>query len=172
MFRTAFEFARIAMFAGATYCAFGQIPRVIPIGIENYAYYYADNSDYSKLPRSQQAAPVSTKTFSSFIGLADIVRVNGRPAKSTWSIRGTTTNYTPNLQPGQAIAGTTRNVFVNWIREIQQADGTPIGTIMATVMGFGPPAPGSPLGLSPSARARWPSQASMEHVAPGRPASP
>jgi len=152
MFRTAFELARIAMFAGATCCAFGQIPTVIQIDIENYAYYYADNSDYSKLAGSQQAAPpVSTKTFSSFIGLADIVRVNGKPAKGTWSIRATTTNYTPNPQPGQAIADTTRNFFVDWIWEIQQADGTPIGTIMATGMGFGPPPPGSPLGLSPSA---------------------
>jgi hypothetical protein len=152
MHHTTFELARIAMFPGATYCAFGQIPTVIQIDVGNYAYYYADNSDYSKLAGSQQAAPpVSTKTFSSFIGLADTVRVNGNPAKGTWSIRATTTNYTPNPQPGQAIADTTRNFFVDWIWEIQQADGTPIGTIMATGMGFGPPPPGSPPGLSPSA---------------------
>jgi hypothetical protein len=125
---------------------------VVQIDIENYAYYYADNPDYSKLAGSQQAVPpVSTKTFSSFIGLADIVRVNGKPAKGTWSIRATTTNYTPNPQPGQVIADTTRNFLVDWIWEIQQADGTPIGTIMATGMGFGPPPPGSPLGLSPTA---------------------
>jgi len=31
MHHTAFELARIAMFAGATYCAFGQIPTVIQI---------------------------------------------------------------------------------------------------------------------------------------------
>ena len=94
---------------------------------------------------------MSTKTFSSFIGLADIVRVNGTPAKGTWSIRATTTNYTPTPVPGQAIADTTRNFFVDWVWEIQQADGTPIGTIMATGMGFGPPPPGSPAGLSPTA---------------------
>jgi hypothetical protein len=92
-----------------------------------------------------------TKTFSSFIGLADIVRVNGTPVRGTWSIRATTTNYTPNAQPGLAVADTTRNFFVDWIWEIQQADGTPIGTIMATGMGFGPPPPGSPAGLSPTA---------------------
>jgi uncharacterized protein (TIGR03437 family) len=152
MFRTASLLAGIAMLAGATCSAFGQVPTVIQINIENYAYYYADNPDYSKLASSQQAVPpVSAKTFSSFIGLADIVRVNGKPAKGTWSIRATTTNYSPNPQPGQVIADTTRNFFVDWIWEIQQADGTPIGTIMATGMGFGPPPPGSPLGLSPTA---------------------
>jgi len=129
-----------------------QTPVVIQIDIENYGYYCADNPDYSKLAGTGQAAPpVSTKTFSSFIGLADIVRVNGKPVKGTWSIRATTTNYTPNPQPGQAIADTTRNFFVDWVWEIQQADGTPIGTIMATGMGFGPPPPGSPSGLSPTA---------------------
>jgi len=144
--------ARITLLAGMACCGFGQVPTVIQIDIENYAYYYADNPDYTKLAGSQQAAPpASTKTFSSFIGLADIVRVNGKPAKGTWSIRATTTNYTPTPQPGQAIADTTRNFFVDWVWEIQQADGTPIGTIMATGMGFGPPPPGSPLGLSPTA---------------------
>ncbi len=129
-----------------------QTPTVIQIDIENYAYYYGDNPDYSKLAGSQQAvAPVSTKTFSNFIGLADIVRVNGSPAKGTWSIRATTTNYSPTARSGQAIADTTRNFFVDWIWEIQQADGTPVGTIMATGMGFGPPPPGSPAGLSPTA---------------------
>jgi len=129
-----------------------QTPTVVQIDIENYAYYYADNPDYSRLAGTAQAVPpVSTKTFSSFVGLADIVRVNGQPAKGTWSIRATTANYTPNPQPGQAIADTTRNFFVDWIWEIQQPDGTPVGTIMATGMGFGPPPPGSPSGLSPTA---------------------
>jgi hypothetical protein len=142
----------MAMVAGSVSCLFGQSPAVIQIDIENYAYYYADNPDYSRLAGSQQpVAPASTKTFSSFIGLADIVRVNGKAAKGTWSIRATTTNYTPNAQSGQAIADTTRNFFVDWVWEIQQADGTPIGTIMATGMGFGPAPPGSPLGLSPTA---------------------
>lgn len=147
MYRTAF-----ALLVGTASCAFSQIPTVIQIDIENFAAYYADNPDYSKLARSQQAVPpVSTGTFSSFIGLADIVRVNGKPAKGTWTVRGAITNYTPNPQPGQAIADTTRTAPVDWVWEIQQGDGSPIGTIMATGMGFGPPPPGSPLGLSPSA---------------------
>src|SRR2546429_9992350 len=106
MLRTTFALVRIALLAGAACC--GQIPTVIQIDIENYAAYYADNPDYSKLAGAAQAvAPVSAKTFSSFFGLADIVRVNAKPAKGTWSIRATTTNYTPNPQPGQAIADTT-----------------------------------------------------------------
>jgi len=101
MLHTVSAIARICAFAGMVCSAFCQIPSVIQIDIENYAYYYADNPDYSKLAGSQQAVPaVSTKTFSSFIGLADIVRVNGKPAKGTWSIRATTTNYTPAPQTG------------------------------------------------------------------------
>src|SRR5580692_7624044 len=154
MIRTTFGLSWIALaIVGMTSRpSAAQTPTVIQIDIENYAYYYADNPDYSKLAGSQQAvAPVSTKTFSSFIGLADIVQVNGKPARGTWSIRATTINYTPTPQPGQAIADTTRNFFTDWVWEIQQADGTPVGTIMATGMGFGPPPPGSPSGLSPTA---------------------
>src|ERR1700749_298016 len=95
MLHRAFAIARIAILAGTACCSFVQGPTVIQIDIENYASYYADNPEYSKLAGSQQAvAPVSTKTFSSFIGLADIVQVNGKPARGTWSIRATTTNYT------------------------------------------------------------------------------
>ena len=160
MLHTVSAIARICAFAGMVCSAFCQIPSVIQIDIENYAYYYADNPDYSKLAGSQQAVPaVSTKTFSSFIGLADIVRVNGKPAKGTWSIRATTTNYTPAPQPGQAIADTTRNFFVDWVWEIQQVDGTPIGTIMATGMGFGPPRPVHRPDCPRPPRVQWPSRA-------------
>lgn len=144
--------AAVAVLAGAACCAFGQAPTVIQIDMENYAAYYADNPDYSKLASSAKAvAPVSTNTFSSFSGLADIVRVNGKPAKGTWSVRGIITNYTPTPQPGQATADTTRQAFVDWVWEIQQADGTPVGTIMAAGMGHGPAPPGSPLALTPAA---------------------
>ena len=57
------------MLAGISCCAFGQIPTVIQIDIENYAYYYADNPDYTKLAGSLQAVPpISTKTFSALSG--------------------------------------------------------------------------------------------------------
>jgi uncharacterized protein (TIGR03437 family) len=149
---TSRSIVRIAVFALAASYVFGQAPAVIQIDMENYTAYYADNPDYSKLASSQKAvAAVSTNTFARFSGLADIVRVNGEPAKGTWSVRGTITNYTPTPQPGQAIADTTRQAFVDWVWEIQKADGTPIGTIMASGMGHGPAPPGSPLALSPTA---------------------
>src|SRR5271167_4140691 len=49
---TAFALATIASVP-----AIGQTPTVIQIDIENYAYYYADNPDYSKLAGSVQAVP-------------------------------------------------------------------------------------------------------------------
>lgn len=132
--------------------AFGQAATVLQIDVENYAFYYGDVPDYTKFATESKAVPpAATKTFASFIGLADIVRVSGKPYKGTWAIRATHINFTPNPQPGQAMADVTRNFFVDWIWEIQQPDGTPVGTIMATGFGFGPPPPGAPLRLSPTA---------------------
>jgi uncharacterized protein (TIGR03437 family) len=152
MLNSAAALARIAILSGIVCQTYAQVQTVIQIDIENYAYYYGDNPDYSKYAGTAQAtSPIATKTFASFIGWADIVRVNGKPAKGTWSIRATHTNLTPTPAPGQSIADATRNFFADWIWEIQQADGTPIGTITATGLGFGPAPPGSPSGLSPTA---------------------
>ena len=57
------------------------------------------------------------------------------------------------------IADTTRNFFADWIWEIQQADGTTIGTIMATGVGFGPPRRVPRLGCRPLRQVPSPLQA-------------
>src|ERR1700681_1058901 len=126
MLNTASALVRITILSAAACQVFAQVQTVIQIDVENYVYYYGDNPDYSKFAGAAQATPpVATKTFASFIGWADIVRVNGQPAKGTWSIRATHTNLTPAPAPGQSMADTTRNFFADWIWEIQQADGTP-----------------------------------------------
>jgi hypothetical protein len=46
--------------------------------------------------------------------------------------------------PGQAVADTVRTNITDQVFEIQQADGTPVGTVMAHEVGFGMPPPGAP----------------------------
>src|SRR5262249_21291212 len=48
---------------------------------------------------------------------------------------------------GQAIADVVRNNVVDIRFEVLKSDGTPIGTIMASGMGGGPPPPGAPSGV-------------------------
>jgi hypothetical protein len=85
------------------------------------------------------------------VGVADIVAVNGQPATGTWTVRGTWVNLTPTAQPGAAIADTSRTFIIDSNWEIQQADGTPIGTIIGAGLAFGPPQPGAPSALLPTA---------------------
>lgn len=71
------------------------------------------------------------RTFGRHITLADIVAVNGQPAKGTCVYFSRMLNLTPNPIPGQSIADITRVMADDFACEFLQADSTPIGTIMA-----------------------------------------
>ena len=86
--------------------------------------------------------------FRPFIALGDVVAVNGRPAKGVNIIRGTTTTLRPSPTPGQVISDVNRNHVLDWHLEIQQADGTPVGTIMGKGFGAGSAIPGTPPGAA------------------------
>ena len=126
---------------------------ILQIDIDNYAAYVNDTTDFSKLSSDANAttSTIGGKTFSTLIGMADIVAVNGKPAKGTWTVKGTWINQTPDAGPGQAIADTTRRFMIESAWEIQQADGRPIGTIIGAGLAFGPPQPGAPQALLPTA---------------------
>ena len=145
--------AKWTMLAVLAVCAapsggFAQAPpaTILEIDSENTVFYVNDVSDYSKLATNPSATPVTLpKNFHSFIGISDIVAVNGQPAKGTWVVRATAITLRPQPTPGQAIADTTRNIIVDQVFEIMQADGTTIGNIMASGFGgLGPPPPGAP----------------------------
>jgi hypothetical protein len=76
--------------------------------------------------------------------IADIVSVNGRPARGVMVRRGTRVGLTTNQAAGQAISDTTRGFIDDGVWEIQNAEGAAIGTF--TTHGFigGPPPPGAP----------------------------
>jgi hypothetical protein len=83
--------------------------------------------------------------------MGDIVAVNGQPAKGLYAGRTRVLNANASPVPGQAIADVTRTAMREHIFEILQADGTPVGTIMATGFSGGNAPPGQPT----TERANW-----------------
>lgn len=118
---------------------------ILEIQLQNGVGYWDDLPDPSKLATSPDVArPASTRTFMRWIAINDIVSVNGMPAKGAEVDRGTVISLTRNPSPGQAIADANRAYIHDFCFEIQQADGTPIGTILATGLSGGVPPPGAP----------------------------
>ena len=119
---------------------------ILDMRIENRVVYWADSPDVSKLATNPNGTtPVAPRTFATFMSIADIVSINGRPVKGTWTIRAMQLNLSPNPAPGQAIADTTRQNQVDAVFEILQPNGTPIGTLFLLGVSSGSPPPGAPL---------------------------
>ena len=119
---------------------------ILDMRIENRVVYWGDTPDVSKLATNPSSTtPVATRTFATFMSIADIVSINGRAVKGTWTIRAMQLNLTPNPTPGQAMADTTRQNQVDAVFEILQPNGTPIGTLFLLGVSSGSPPPGAPL---------------------------
>ena len=119
--------------------------KTMEIDVENWTRYLNDVTDYFRLATDPSATtPIDPRNFGTFLGVADIVAVDGKPAKGTWTARATIINMTTNPRPGDAIADTVRGRMVDFALEILQTDGTPVGTIMASGLTAGPPPPGAP----------------------------
>lgn len=139
----------------ATLCAasFGrswaQAPRVATLDIEweNAVGYIDDLADPSKLVTSPNMVDGNFRNFMPFFGIADIVSVNGKPAKGSWVLGGRVMQLLPNPTPGQAIGDLGRGAMVDIHLEILQSDGTRIGSIMTSGFTGGTAPPGSPPSL-------------------------
>jgi hypothetical protein len=128
---------------------------ILTIEVEHETAYVGDTSDYSKVatdpnpttPLPSGDVTIRARTFSWVMVIADIVAVNGKPAKGTMLERAFVVRLTPDPAPGstEAIADTTRFGVYDFNWEIQQAEGTPIGSIHSEgVAGQGgPPPPGA-----------------------------
>ena len=82
---------------------------ILDISIENGVDYRNDVTDYLKLATDPNITTATIgRNFATFITLADIVSVNGKPAKGSLARRGTLVFLNTNPQPGQAIADTVR----------------------------------------------------------------
>jgi hypothetical protein len=129
--------------------AWAQAPRVATLDIEwENAVGYGDNlADPSQRATSPDpVTPASIINLTPFVGIADIVSVNGKPAKGSWVLGGRIIQLVPSPMPGQAIGDLGRGALVDIHIEILQADGTRVGSIMTSGFTGGPAPPGSPPG--------------------------
>jgi len=113
---------------------------ILEIELENRVQYLGDISDVSKLATDPNVTtPVPLRNFVPVLIIADIVAVNGQPAKGTtvFHIRQINLRTAPN--PGEAIADIVRNNVVDIRFEILKSDGAAIGTIVASGLGLRPP---------------------------------
>ena len=139
--------AVLALVVGAAPRASAQ---VLEIEISNGVFYVYDTADPFKFATVPAVVPPwsggpSPRNFFTGVFIADIVSVNGRPARGAMVRRGTRVGLTTTIQfPGQAIADTTRGFIDDGVWEIQTAEGAAVGTL--TTHGFigGPPPPGAP----------------------------
>ena len=129
-----------------TFCAaaFGQTS-ILAIDIENIVVYNQDTADVTKWASiPEKTDPLASQNFVPIIWLADVVAVNGVPAKGTWTVRGTTLVRSTTLTPGQAVADSGSFFFFDWIVDLILPDGRQVGTIMATGWGGALKPPGAP----------------------------
>ncbi len=127
----------------------GSPTTILRIVTENSVAYLGDISDVSRFatdPGIVNRGP-SPRNFAKQVILADIVSVNGQPARGTLVFNIQQIILSPAPNAGEAVADITRNGVIDQIVEILKTDGTPVGTIMALGLTMGSPPPGSPLAL-------------------------
>src|SRR5436190_7150302 len=140
--RHLFKVALGAITFGAT--SFGQTS-ILALDIENIVIYNQDTADVTKWATSpEKTDALPSQNFVPIIWLADVVAVNGVPAKGTWTVRGTSLVRSATLTPGQAIADSGSFFFFDWIVDLILPDGRAVGTIMASGWGGAAKPPGAP----------------------------
>jgi len=141
------------LFAAAFHrCVIAQVlpPAILEIDSENLVEYFYDvtaASDPTKIGTNPNISPAVLRSFDRIVGLADIVAVNGKPAKGLVLDLEAGVGASPTPQPGSAIADVTALGTRYITFQILQSDSTPVGTIMTvglSVSGAVPPPPGAP----------------------------
>ncbi len=126
---------------------------VLEVQAENFVAYVGDVSDVLKFatdPGVTTVSAIGPRNLGTTLSFADIVAVNGKPAKGTVIINARAINLSAAPTLGQAIADTSRGGSSNYALELQQADGTPVGNIYASGFSGGAPPPGAPLAVAGS----------------------
>jgi uncharacterized protein (TIGR03437 family) len=120
-------------------------PAIIAVDIENAVMYFQDTGDAARFATEPRILPSpGLRNFVPVIWLADIGGVNGKPAKGTFTVRGTFLPRATMVSPGNAIADSGASFFFDWVLDIRQVDGTQVGTIMASGWGGAAKPPGAP----------------------------
>ena len=145
--RTAFAIGLCALACTQPGLAQATPPTILTIDLDNFVIYQADIPDATKFGTNPNVTPSAILGINDFFVetlLADIVAVNGQPAKGLYAARGQTIKTSPAPAPGSAIADTTHNSIRQQVFEILKNDGTPVGTIIALGLSAGPAPPGAP----------------------------
>jgi hypothetical protein len=140
----------IAALCGVAFCRLSVAQNapvtVLQIQIQNFVNYYGDVTDWTKMANNPNmtapSAPVPN--FALSLDVADIVSVNGVPAKGVFTERRVQYKRSISPAPGLFIADSVSSAIQDRFFEILNLDGTPIGNIMVTGMGGAVPAPGTP----------------------------
>jgi hypothetical protein len=125
------------------------------VNVQNAVEYQDDIGTPSQYASKATVTPSTPpKNFYVATALADIVSVNGQAAKGTYVGRSRSVILNPmpaGTANSEGIADVSRAALREHVFEIQQADGTPIGTIMSVGLSGGPAPPGAPS----TERANW-----------------
>src|SRR5262249_34411921 len=137
--------ALIVLAPGAFSFAQTAPPAILAVDLENFVSYQQDFGDATKFATDPNVPALpAIRNFQPFVFIADVVAVNGKPVKGTFTARGTNITRSTTLSLGNAIADAAGGPYYDSMIGINAVDGTQIGTIMATGWGGSAKAPGSP----------------------------
>ena len=129
-------------------------PVILEVDLENYVQYWDDVADPSKLASVPGLTTGAYRSFMQNAWVADIVAVNGMPARGTYVNRAQMFQFRPSIAAGQTIADINRNGGPSTeVFEFLQPDGTPIGTVIGIGLVAGAPPPGAPTAQTNSNKA-------------------
>jgi hypothetical protein len=109
-----------------------QSPRVavLDVLVENVVIYRLDTTDPTAFGTAKgptTAAP--NRSFQEFVGIGDIVSVNGKPAKGAWTNRGHTATFSPSPAPGESIANVATGNHIECSWDLYTAEGIFVGRL-------------------------------------------
>ena len=123
----------------------GQAATVLQVEVANYVFYVPDGSPQAlwyTQPQVTQTPPFGA--FSYFVGIGDIVAINGKPARGTYIQRAVGINSAPSPTAGQLIADVARGNLSDILFDLETADGRLVGSIMGVGFLATTPPPGAP----------------------------
>lgn len=119
---------------------------ILTIEMENVVEYQENFANLAKNGTSAVIeAPIGTPaTFSPGYFIADIATINGKKSRGTTFAKDTWVSFNPKPSGSQAVADISRFQAMEIVLEIQQEDGTAVGTIVLTGLTGGAPPLGAP----------------------------
>ena len=124
---------------------------ILMIDLEKIAWYALDPADSAKWMTSPNPTPVPSTFISTpmtHLLFADVVAINGKPAKGTFAAWGIWTSFSQQVlpAPGRPIADISRSQIWNMLFEVHDVEKGQVGTLAAVGFASGPAPPGSARG--------------------------